>query len=79
MELGLSLQMFTALDGSLVMGGILRKRSRGLEGLIMVEGLTGEILGVDKNFVKLMRDKVTGKQIIQEEVRLSAYLPEANI
>jgi hypothetical protein len=32
----------------------------------MVEGFTGEILGVDKNFVKLMRDKITGKQIIQE-------------
>lgn len=71
--------MFTALDSSLVMGGVLRRRQRGQEGLIMVEGITGEILGVDKNFVKLMREKITGKQIAQEEIRLSAYLPEVNI
>jgi hypothetical protein len=47
------------------MGGVIRKRVPGQEGVIMVEGHTGEILGVDKNFVKLMREKITGKQIVQ--------------
>jgi hypothetical protein len=50
-----------------------------LKGMIMYSATNGEILGIDNNFVSLMNNRVTGKQIIQEEVRLNVLIPEINL
>jgi len=44
----------------------------------MYSATSGEILGIDKNFVNLMGGKLSGKQVVQEEVRLNVLFPEVN-
>jgi hypothetical protein len=45
----------------------------------MFSGKNGEILAVDKIFTNIVNNRITGKQILQEEVRLASILPEVTI
>jgi len=45
----------------------------------MVSVSTGEVLGVDSYFLTMMNNKLSSKQIAQEEIRLNALIPEINI
>lgn len=45
----------------------------------MYSATNGEILGIDANFMAIMNNKLTGKQVVQEEVKLSVLLPELNL
>lgn len=49
------------------------------KGLLMYSATNGEILGIDANFMAIMNNKLTGKQVVQEEVKLSVLLPELNL
>ena len=45
----------------------------------MFSGKNGEILAVNKTFTNIVNNKITGKQILQEEVRLASILPELTV
>ena len=45
----------------------------------MISVSTGEVLGVDSYFLTMMNNKLSSKQVVQEEIRLNALIPEINI
>lgn len=45
----------------------------------MFSGKNGEILAVNKMFTSIVNNRITGKQIIQEEIRLASILPEITV
>lgn len=40
---------------------------------------TGEILGVNENLLKIINNRLTGKKIVQDEMKLQGLMPELNL
>lgn len=45
----------------------------------MMEATTGQILGINKYFGNLIKNKISGKQVVQEDMRIYTLLPEINL
>ena len=78
-EAGLTLHTLNKSNSSLVVVGFMKKRDTKDEGIIMIEHSSGEVLAINSKFAAQMKNKVTGKQIIQEELKLAAILPEVDL
>ena len=65
MVIGLQVQIITTADNKLVIAGFLNKKPDDKLGLLMIEGNTGEILGFNDNFMDLMKNMISGKQLVQ--------------
>lgn len=57
----------------------MRTKSDNNEGLIMVDGNSGELLGINKVFSTMVNSKITGKQVVSEEIKLASIFPEVNL
>ena len=67
-------------EGSLLVAGFLSKKCSNTENaVLMVDSETGKILAVDSNFVTLTQRKISGKQVIQEDLYISSLLPEVDL
>lgn len=79
-EIKLTVRMITNAQNSLVIVGFMRRiPSEPRKGLLMLASISGEVLGVDQYFLKIMNYKINPKQVVQEEVRIGALMPEANL
>ncbi len=58
---------------------VLKSGEEKQKGLLMFSLNNAMILGVDSQFEKIMNKKVTGKQIIQDEIKLTSIMPELNL
>jgi hypothetical protein len=57
----------------------MRRAEEGEAGLLMVSVTSGDVLGADGQFLRLIGGRLTGKQIAQEEVRLASLMPEIDL
>jgi hypothetical protein len=82
-EMKLTVRMMTSTQSALVIVGFMKKTLKEPEekesGLLMFSLNTSEILGIDAQFEKLMNYKLSGKQLVQEEVKLASIMPELNL
>ena len=45
----------------------------------MIETHTGLILGFDKHFATIIKNKISGKQVMSEDFRCASFFPELNL
>lgn len=79
-QLNLTVRLLNSIKSDLALVGFVYKIQKKIEkGLIMFSGKNGQILAVNKIFTNIVNNKITGKQILQEEVRLASILPEITL
>lgn len=76
-DISLSVRILSSSQSDLAIVGFMKRiPTEANIGLIMCSLSNGEVLGIDENFVEMMNRRLTGKQVVQEEVRLTVIMPE---
>jgi len=78
-EVGLRLHPVADVEGSLLVVGFMSKREDNGEAIVMVDSNSGVFQAIDSRFSGMLRHKVSGKQVVTEEVRISSLFPELNM
>jgi len=75
----LSVRMMASDHNSLHIIGIMNKMDENPKGLLMINMNSGEALAANARFMRMGKNKVSPKQLIQEEVKLQTLTPEINL
>lgn len=78
-EVGLRLHPVSDSQASLLVVGFMDRREDSGEAIAMVDSHSGVLLAIDARFVAMLKNKVNGKQVATEEVRLSSLFPELDL
>ena len=78
-EVCLTLHLFSNNKSSLVVVGFMSKYEDSEDRLLMVDSNSGNVLAINHQFSQLVKNKITGNQVIQDDIRLSSVLPELNM
>lgn len=82
-EIKLTVRMMTSSQSALTIVGFMKElpkeKGEDQSGLLMFSLNTSEILAIDAQFEKLMNYKISGKQLVQEEIKLASIMPELSI
>jgi hypothetical protein len=78
-ETGLNLQIITSVSNSLLIAGFLRKVEDNGKGILLVDPEKGDVVGLNRNFAALTKDKFTGRLVVQEEVKVTSLLPQIDL
>lgn len=78
-QLHLTVRLMSSPDNALVIVGFMRRAEESDAGLLMVSVSSGDVLGADGQFLRLVGGRLTAKQIAQEEVRLAGLMPEMDL
>jgi hypothetical protein len=79
-DISLSVRILSSGQSDLAIVGFMKRLPSELNvGLVMYSLNNGEVLGIDENFVEMMNRRLSGKQVAQEEVRLTVLMPELSL
>lgn len=78
-ECELRVTILNSLMNGLALVGFIKKCDDDGKGLVMANLNTGNILGIDDNFYRMINYRISGKQIEQEEIKITSLMPEVDL